>query len=108
MQAGELRNRITINTGATTPDAYGENLPAPTVFATVWAKVTQLSGRELYYAQQQQALATHKVTMRYYAGVTETMSIAWQGGRTLNIVAVNDIDGRHRELELLCQERKQA
>lgn len=105
MQAGKLRWPITIQTLTTAPNSYGEAVPTPETFANTWAEVTQLSGRELWYAQQVQPLATHRVRCRYVAGVTPAMQVVFQG-RTLQLTDVNDVDGRHRELVMLATEKK--
>lgn len=105
MRAGKLRHQITINTVTTTQNEHGEDVPTPVAFATVWADVHQLNGTELWRAQQVNSVATHRVMLRYLPGVTPEMSILHQG-RTLNILDVNDVDGRHKEIDLTCKEKK--
>lgn len=101
--AGQRRQFITIQQLATAPDSYGEQLPTASTFATAYARVRQLSGRELFYAQQVQALATHEVNLRYVAGVLPTMQVLVEGiSQPLQILNVNDVELRHRELVLLC------
>ena len=105
MRAGKLRYQITIQSPGTTQDAYGQETGNPVTVTTAMADVYQMSGRELWYAKQIQPQATHRVVMRYQAGITPEMFVVFQG-RTLNIVDVNDVDGLHRELDLVCTERK--
>lgn len=105
--AGRRRQFITIQNEPATTDSFGAEVPAAaTAFATAYAAVKQLTGRELFYAQQVVALATHEVNLRYVSGVTEQMQIAIEGGPTLQIANVNDVEMRHRELVLLCIEKK--
>lgn len=106
-KAGKRRQFITIQQLSTTADAYGEPVATWSSFATAYAAVKQLSGRELFYAQLQvQALATHEVNLRYVVGVTPEMQISIEGGPTLQIVDVNDVEYRHRELVLICVQKK--
>ena len=52
--------------------------------ATVWAAVDPVSGREYYAAEQAQSEVTHKVRLRYRAGVTPGMRVLL-GQRRLHI-----------------------
>jgi SPP1 family predicted phage head-tail adaptor len=104
--AGKRRQHITIQQITTSTDSYGEAVPSPSTFATAYASVRQLTGREIFYAEQVQALATHEVNLRYVAGVTEKMQVAIEGGPALAIVSVNNVEFRNRELILLCVEKK--
>lgn len=106
MNAGKLRHRITIehDTG-TTPDAAGHRQPAWTSFAVVWAECRQLSGREHYLTHQVMPLATHRIRMRYLPGVTTAMRVVWKE-RTLNVLDVDDLEGRNIEHVLLAGEKK--
>lgn len=105
MRAGKLRYSITVQSPGTTQDAYGQETGSPVAITTAMADVVQLRGVELFRAKQVYPLATHRVTMRYQPGITPEMFIVFQG-RTLNIVDVNDVDGLHRELDLVCMEKK--
>lgn len=110
--AGEMRQPITIQQITTDVVYYGEAVPSASTFATATAKIEQLSGREVFYAQLQvTALATHQVTLRFIAGVTPEMQVIWATNpegttRTLKIVDVNDVEGQGFELRLLCVEMK--
>ena len=103
MNAGRLRHRVTVEQPVVSSDGYGGNTVSWAIFATVWAAVEPLSGREYFQAQQAQATVTHKVAMRYIPGVTPRMRIK-HGSRYLNIISAIDTDERHRELVLMCEE----
>jgi SPP1 family predicted phage head-tail adaptor len=78
------------------------------VFADkVPAKIETLSGRELYTAQQKVPLVTHRVTIRWQRGILAKMNVGWFDERQkfFQIEAVENPDGRHIKLELLCIER---
>lgn len=103
MNAGKLRHRVTIQELVRADDGYGGIIETWQDVATVWAAVEPLRGSERYRAQQVQAELSHKVTMRYQAGVKPQMRLL-HNGRVLNIEAVIDVEERHRWLELLCSE----
>lgn len=106
MRAGRLRHRVTVEQLLVTDDGYGGQSQAWSTFATVWASVEPLQGREYFQAQQAQATVTHKVTMRHLDGVTHDMRVK-HGSRALNIVSVIDTEERGRELVLMCEEAVQ-
>lgn len=104
MHTGRLRHRITIQRTVETQSGTG----AATVFswltiATVWASVNDLSGRELIQADAAAVEATVRVRLRYTDDVTALCRIL-HGDRTLEIVHVNNVQGRQKEYELLCRE----
>lgn len=110
MRAGKLRHRIQLQTASKAQDAHGEEIRTwPTAetdanATVVWAEVNDLTGRELLLAQQASSEATVRVRTRYTAGITSADCRVVYGTRTLQIVHVNNHDGRGRELELLCKE----
>jgi SPP1 family predicted phage head-tail adaptor len=111
VQAGKLRNRITIQMKSTTPDDLG-GLDTWTTFATVWASINALQGKQLYKAQTIVGECTHEIVMRWYpdpnnqavAGPKANMSVLFNG-RLFEIMAVMNPDERTKELHLLCIER---
>lgn len=106
--AGSRRQFITIQQNTTAADSsYGGATPDWSQFAQAYASIKQLSGRELFNAQQVVALATHEVNLRYVPGVVPEMQILIEGIATpLQILDVNDVEFRHRELVLLCVQKK--
>lgn len=103
MRVGQLRHRVTIQTATETRDAIGGVIAAPSTFATVWASVEALQGREYLAAQQVNAEVDHRIRIRYLAGVTPKMRVAF-GARLFDVQAVLNPDGRNRELHLMAQE----
>jgi len=105
IESGKLRHRIDILNAVTGQDSMGgQNAGAGSSFATVWASVEALSARELFAAQQLTAQVSHKVTIRWLAGVQAKMTVSFDN-RALQIVGVQNPDGRHKVLVLLCLER---
>lgn len=95
MQSGPLRHRLEIQTVTETRDSYGGISQAWTTLETRWANIQPMSSRELWQAQQAQSQATHKITMRYYSGLTEKHRLKVSGGtRVFNIASVINPDER--------------
>lgn len=103
MDAGELRERVTVLAPTETRNRMGEVVLTYTdVFAEVWASVDGVSAREYLLSGQQQVDISHRVKMRYLPGLTQSMRILWRG-RTLEIISVLERDVRAYH-ELICQE----
>jgi SPP1 family predicted phage head-tail adaptor len=103
---GQLRHKITIQTYTETQDGLGQPALSPTTFATPWACVESAgdqAGREFEAANQRMADVSYLVEIRYLAGVTPRMRIIY-GSETLEIMSVNDPDGRRRRLVMACRE----
>lgn len=84
MPAGQLSERIELQRATRTDDGYGGYAETWATYATVWAQVRPLSGRERYHAQQIEAEASYRVTIRYRADVLDSDRIVWRG-QNLNI-----------------------
>jgi SPP1 family predicted phage head-tail adaptor len=105
LQAGKLRHRIQLmRQNLTQGTSGGTVVDDVSIFATVWASVEALTGRELYAAQQKVSEVSHKITMRWRGGITAAMNV-WFDGREFQIQAVQNPDERHKLLILLCIER---
>jgi SPP1 family predicted phage head-tail adaptor len=105
MRAGELRHRITIQKPVEVKDEYKTIIDVGWQdFATVWAAVEPVRGSEYIQLQNSKSELTVRVRIRYLAGVNDSMRILY-GGRILYINSPPiDVDGRHREMELMCVE----
>ncbi len=101
---GDMRRWITIEQQAPTQNARGEEVPTWTTFATAWAAIIPLSGRELLAAQQIQASVTHRIVLRYLSGLDPSMRIVYNG-RYFDIQQVININEQSRQMELQCIER---
>ncbi len=105
MEAGKLRHPITILTLADTRGlTFGEAKLFATTFASVWASVEPLSGRELVNSDRTIGVISHRIRLRYLAGVTDKMQVQY-GSRIFNIVSVINKEERNTELELMCLEK---
>jgi SPP1 family predicted phage head-tail adaptor len=104
IDAGSLTDRIVIEQATETRNAVGEVSLSWSTFATVWADVSALSGREAERYGQIVGFTGHKVTIRALAGVKPAMRILYAGSRTLEIGAINEYE-RIRYMELICTEK---
>ncbi len=104
MEAGELRERVTIQEKLVSKDSFAEERPLWSDVATVWAAVEPLSGREFLEARQVQAETTTRIRMRYRAGIRAEMRLV-HGTHIYEITAPPmDIESKHKELQLMCKE----
>lgn len=103
IDAGELTERITIEQPTTTQNGVGETVLAWSTFATVWAKVQSLSGREAERYGEIVGFSGHKATIRALTGVSTSMRVIYRN-RTLEVGAINEFD-RVWYMELICTEK---
>jgi SPP1 family predicted phage head-tail adaptor len=80
-----LNKRITIQQAAEVADGAGGYVRSWTSVATVWAEmIVERSGGEQVFAEQVQAAARFRFTIRYRSGVTAAMRVLY-GTRVFNI-----------------------
>lgn len=91
VRPGKLRHRIEIYTPPTgaTKNSYGEWTDGFTLAATRWGSVETLSGSEAVRAAQVQSTATHKVTLRFFDGLTPRHRLKHKT-RTFEINRISD------------------
>jgi SPP1 family predicted phage head-tail adaptor len=102
MNAGDLRERVTVQIASGTTNTLGETVLAWSNSTSVWASVEGVSAREQLTAGQNQVAISHRVRMRYLSGLTQNMRLSWRS-RTLEIVSLLE-HGNRSEHELICQE----
>lgn len=100
---GPMRDRLEIQARVMTQNDYGEAVPAWATLTTRWGQVEPLSGRELWQAQQVRPDVSHKVTIRYYDGLTPRHRLLL-GSRVFEITSVINVDNRKRFMDLICVE----
>jgi len=103
MRSGELQRLVTIEqytVGSPQVSAIGEPDATWTTFATAWASIKPLRGRELIAAQAVASEVTGSIKLRYIAGLTAAMRVSY-GGQIFNILAVVNTDQDDRELILM-------
>jgi SPP1 family predicted phage head-tail adaptor len=99
---GKLRHRVTIQEETRVDDGMGGFAKTWADVATVWARVSPLSGREVLQAQQLSQRVTHKVEMRERT-IDEGNRLLY-GTRGLNIRVVRNVGERDRHTEIMAEE----
>lgn len=106
-QAGEFNHRVTIEQ-ITETRTGADVIKTWTTYVERWAKVTSSTGREVINAQQRWPEVDYAITVR---GDSKTMLITPKMrviltrramNKTLNILAVLDIDERGMEIKMMC------
>lgn len=87
---GQLRRRVAIQSAGTGPaesDDFGSPAPAWSDVATQWARVEEMSGRELDIARQQFPTVSVRVTVRNARPIRSADRLDYRG-RLLQILSV--------------------
>jgi SPP1 family predicted phage head-tail adaptor len=94
---------VTVQQPSQTRNEVGETSLTWSDYATVWADVRSLGGREAQRYAETIGLSTHKVTIRYLDGLISSMRVIYDS-RTLEIGQINELERRWTQ-ELICTER---
>ncbi len=100
---GALRRRLLLEAAVTTPDGLGGTTQVYETVAAVWAQLEWIAGGERWRRGRPEQVATHRVTLRWRAGVDAGQRLR-DGDRLFDIRAVADPDGGRRRLVCLVQE----
>ncbi len=100
---GALRRRLLLEAAVATPDGLGGTTQAFETVAAVWAQLEWLAGGEHWRRGRPEQVATHRVTLRWRAGVDAGQRLR-DGDRLFDIHAVADPDGGRRRLVCLVRE----
>lgn len=100
--AGDLRERITIQTAAAVTNAGGGRTNPWSTLATTWARVQPVKGGENEDAGRLAGLQTYLVTIRDRT-ISLSNRIVWRG-KTLNIRSITNRDERQHWLTMECEE----
>lgn len=105
MQSGKLRTLLTLNQKSVTQNASGEDVVTWAELGTYYADIHPLTGREVDQVGQRWAEAQFRVTARVRSDITiqRADQFIW-GSRTLDILGVEDVDQRGRELLIYAKE----
>jgi len=96
---GELKHRIELQSAAESVGDTGEVTYNWTTYATVYAHVAPISGNERWRREMVGSTVVYRIYIRYRNDVTTKDRVVW-GDKTLEIVAVLDLNGDHRWLRL--------
>lgn len=110
MQSGQLRKKIEIQAdrggdSGTPGSGIVEAVPAWKTIATAWAKVKNLSGKKGLRADEVTNEALYEMTLRYNRDqvITPAHRIVLNA-RVFEILQINNVDERNRELVLIVRE----
>lgn len=103
IRPGDLKERVTIQSSVESRNALGETTLSWSDHSTRWASVEGVSAREFLMNGRQDINITHRVRMRYVAGLTQNMRLVWRG-RVLEITSLLEHASRS-EHELICSEK---
>lgn len=103
MDCGKLNKRITIQTISITRDTDGAELKGWTDFASVWASIQPLTGKEYFDASQSiDNVVNSKITIRYRAGIKPDMRIMYNGV-VYEITSIINPNENNQYLLLMCK-----
>lgn len=102
---GALRRRLILEAPVATPDGLGGATQAYVMVAAFWAQIEWMSGNERWRAGRPEQFATHRVTLRWRAGLDAGQRLR-DGARIYEIRAVDDPDGGRRRLVCLVEETR--
>jgi SPP1 family predicted phage head-tail adaptor len=98
-----MRHLISVQEPIETQAADGSVVQAWSDYVVARASIEPLSGREYFSAQAEASSVSHRIRMRYVAGVTTKMRVVFDE-REFEIESVINYEERNRELILMCEE----
>ena len=99
--SGILDQRITISQLTVARGALGGHDETWARYATVWAQMQDMTGREIFQAKAMGSAATKLFTIRYLAGVKPAMQVVAPDGTVCRIEWIRQVT-RKEYLELYC------
>ncbi len=105
LPVGGLRARLVLEGPVETPDTAGGVIRSWAVLSTLWGDVTTLNAQQRLEAEQIGQTVTHRVTLRFLAGLTTKQRLR-RGAQIFLIRGVQDPDDRRRRLICTCEEIK--
>ena len=104
MRIGDLNKRIDIQAQTRTPDGLGGfTVVYATVASQIAAAIWPVSATETVQAAMTTMTITHRIRIRYRAGLKASYRILW-AGRYFNIVSTIDPNMAHRWLDVMVKE----
>ena len=102
---GALGDRIAIQRRDVSAEDEGGAIATFVPVATVWARVRTLSSSRSQAADGRGVTITHAVVLRYRTDIAPGDRLLF-GGRSLEVIAAADLNGRRAWLSCTCSERQ--
>ena len=102
MGAGERRTKIAIQQKTIAHDTYNTKIETWVTWALVNAKKITTGGKEFYAAQRLNAETSAVYEVPYNRVINSQMRIK-DGNQIYEILSVNDVDGKHKDLLISCK-----
>lgn len=103
MRAGSLTKLVTVEQKSSVRDSFGQPLNSWVTFKQCYAAIGPVSGREFISQSAEVAQVTHKIEMRYFAGLLPTHRIKF-GARVFEIKFIANVDERNEKYIVQCTE----
>jgi SPP1 family predicted phage head-tail adaptor len=103
VRIGDLNKRIILQEPVSVADGMSGFTITWTQVAAVWAAVWPISANETKDAMQTGMTITHRIRIRYRAGIKASWRISWDD-RYFNIVSIIDPSSEHAVLDIMCKE----
>ena len=104
INSGRLRNRIDIYRKTTIITAIGSDKEVYVKIKTIYAEIRPLRGKEYLESVQLEHKISYKITIRF-TDIDETDYVCYKN-KFFDIESVIDIENRHENIELMCNEHK--
>lgn len=99
----KLNKRIVIEQVFETADGLGGRSQSWQEYAAVWAQILPRRASEDFFAGQLKNAITHKIIIRYLAGLSEKMRVNY-GGRIFRIASIINVAEGNEVYEILAEE----
>lgn len=118
MRAGPMRHKVTIQEVTETQDSYGQASESWATFATRWASIEPIAGREYFASRTENSEADVRIRLRWDRAlvalttkhrVLYTLPLLDESPETsqtriFDIEAILNMRERNREIVLMCRE----
>lgn len=101
----KMDRRVTVQAITQTTDSQGGFTESWADVISLWASIEPMSDYEKFQAQQLQTNTTHKITIRYYSGITTKHRLLY-GSRVFNIKGILNLNEQNAFMQLKCVETK--
>ena len=106
LTSGDLRHKVTIQKKSKAMDSEGVPIETWSDYISCYACIIPLGGREEFIASALQGDDPCMFRIRYNANIDNTMRFVYLG-HNYRIININDVNTRHKELQITCNQEVQ-